>query len=152
MTYQTVGKAVLAAAAITAVASIALAHGPKHNPVRHEHFMKNGLPAAYAGKANPLQNNSENTRAGQALFAENCASCHGTAGKGGGEAGADLDPKPPELQSMIGMPMADDGYLMWAVAEGGEALSTDMPAFKDSLSEKELWQIVQYMQNGFAGK
>jgi len=135
-------------AVIGLVATLALAHGPKHNPVRHQFFMKNGIPDTYASAVNPMAANAG--QAGKALYDENCASCHGKAGNGHGEAGADLDPKPPELKSMIGMPMASDGYLLWALSDGGEALDTAMPAFKDALSETERWQIIAYMQSGFA--
>lgn len=34
---------------------------------------------------------------GQALYAENCAMCHGPAGKGDGWAGKDLRPRPSDL-------------------------------------------------------
>ena len=31
---------------------------------------------------------------------------------------------------MVDMPMISDGYLIWTLSEGGEALETAMPAFK----------------------
>jgi mono/diheme cytochrome c family protein len=47
------------------------------------------------------------------------------------------------------MPMAGDEYLLWTVSEGGKAFETAMPAFKDSLSEDQIWSIIAYMRAGF---
>lgn len=43
-----------------------------------------------------------------------------------------------------------DAYNFWSVSEGGEAMGTAMPAFKQTLSEKERWQILLYIANGFS--
>jgi mono/diheme cytochrome c family protein len=42
-----------------------------------------------------------------------------------------------------------DGYVMWAISEGGEPVGSAMPAFKDALSEHQRWQIILFMANGF---
>jgi mono/diheme cytochrome c family protein len=42
-----------------------------------------------------------------------------------------------------------DQYLMWAIADGGAPFATSMPAFKDGLSDRKIWQIVAYMRSGF---
>jgi mono/diheme cytochrome c family protein len=42
-----------------------------------------------------------------------------------------------------------DAYMFWAVSEGGEAMGSAMPPFKDALSEEELWQILLYVANDF---
>jgi len=44
------------------------------------------------------------------------------------------------------MPIATDGYLFWAIAEGGIPIGTGMPAFKDALSERETWQLILYLR------
>jgi mono/diheme cytochrome c family protein len=38
--------------------------------------------------------------AGKRTFVKHCASCHGTAGKGGGPAAAALNPQPPDLTTL----------------------------------------------------
>ncbi len=43
-----------------------------------------------------------------------------------------------------------DAYTFWSVSEGGEPMGGSMPAFKDMLSEKECWQIILYIANGFS--
>lgn len=42
-----------------------------------------------------------------------------------------------------------DAYMFWAVSEGGEPMGSAMPAFKDTLSEDERWEILLYVANGF---
>jgi len=139
------------------------AHGPRHNPVRHQFVMQNGLPDAYLDARNPLGKTRDNLTGGAELFAEHCVLCHGRAGQGNGEGAADLDPPPPNLAGLYGGPMERmaggrkmmggrnmDAFTFWAVSEGGEALGTGMPAYKDVLSEDERWQILLYMANGFS--
>lgn len=117
--------------------------------VRHMYYMHNGIPAKYRGKVNPLPTSPENVREGAKLYADNCASCHGARGFGDGEAGKDLNPPPANLAYMIRMPMLNDEYLFWTTSEGGEPLGSEMPAFKDVLSEEETWKIVAAMRAGF---
>jgi mono/diheme cytochrome c family protein len=47
------------------------------------------------------------------------------------------------------MPDAVDEYLLWAISEGGKSFGTNMPAFKDALTEEQIWQIITYMRAGF---
>lgn len=66
-------------------------------------------PAAPAAEASPAAGGDTQTAAapaggaggdvqrGQQLFAQNCATCHGTTGKGDGPAAAALNPKPQDL-------------------------------------------------------
>jgi len=138
------------------------AHGPRHNPVRHQYVMQNGLPDVYRDVRNLLGKTRDNLMAGAALYDGHCALCHGRVGQGNGEGSADLDPPPPSLAGLYGGPMGRmaggggmmagrnmDAFTFWAVSEGGEALGTGMPAYKDVLSEDERWQILLYMANGF---
>ena len=143
------GAVILLAALGTATA--VMAHGMKHNPLRHRYLRMNGIPAPYDGQHNPLKDSGAVRAAGKVLFAENCASCHGRSGNGHGKAAAGLDPRPPELKSMMRLPVTSDAYLMWTISEGGEMIGSAMPAFKDVLTETERWQVIRYMRSGFAG-
>lgn len=116
--------------------------------VRHRAFMTNGLPPAYAGLTNPLPATPATMATGRALYDDNCALCHGPAGRGDGEGGKDLKPPPGDLMALTGMPIASDGYLFWTVSEGGEALGTAMPAFKDALSADDRWAIIAALRAG----
>ncbi|HSE06158.1 MAG TPA: cytochrome c [Methylomirabilota bacterium] len=116
---------------------------------RHESFLRDGVPAAYRGARNPLSGTPETLRQGAALYAERCARCHDPAGTGHGEAGLALYPSPALLAQLLRMPQAADEYLLWAVSEGGDPFGTAMPAFKDALTEEQIWQIITYMRAGF---
>ena len=116
---------------------------------RHETFMRDGVPAAYRGARNPMTRTPDTLRAGGALYAENCASCHDASGMGHGDAGLALYPSPALLAHLLRMPQAVDEYLLWAVSDGGEPFGTAMPAFKDALAQEQIWQIITYMRAGF---
>lgn len=129
-----------------------MGHGAGHhgNPVRHRIIRHgNGVPDPYAEKRNPLKATKANVDAGAKLYVEHCASCHGTNGEGDGSGGKDLNPKPANLAFIMDRWIATDDFLMWSIAEGGEKLKTDMPAFKDVLTENERWQIIRYMTDAF---
>lgn len=117
--------------------------------VRHMYYMHNGVPSDYRGKVSPLASTPETVRDGTRLYAENCASCHGAQGFGDGEAGRDLNPPPANLAHMIRMPMLNDEYLLWTMSEGGEPVGSEMLAFKETLTEDEMWKIVAAMRAGF---
>jgi mono/diheme cytochrome c family protein len=87
-----------------------MAHGPAHNPSRHQYIMQHGMPEAYDGLLNPLRITTEHLTNGQKLYNENCAACHGSKGQGDGESAAELDPPPPPLTGMYERPMRGMGY------------------------------------------
>jgi len=149
MKHVNAAKGPLVAGALLAglVAVPAGSQGPYHNPVRRHYWMDNGVPAAYANAHNPLRPTADNLKAGKAVYAKHCQSCHGATGMGDGAAGKDLDPPPPALAGGR-MPMIDDGYRMWAVSEGGAALKTGMPAFKDTLTVTQRWQVLLHLERG----
>ncbi len=120
--------------------------GMRMSMVRHQYVHANGIDSLYKDLSNPLQLTSANIDAGKALFLQHCASCHGTEGKGDGEAGADLNPAPGNIARFAKMPMAKDDYLLWTVSEGGAVLNTEMPAFKQRLSSNEIWQLVTFLR------
>lgn len=168
-------------ALVLATATPILAHGPGHNPTRHDHIMRQGLPDAYRGRVNPLPMTRENLANGRKHYDENCTVCHGSAGGGDGESAPDLKPAPPSLTGMYDRPMKGmgragpgghlmhggihhhpgmshaeamggmnlDAYMFWSVSEGGEPMDSSMPAFADTLSEIERWQILLYIANDF---
>jgi|GEM_PF-474788 len=123
--------------------------GRGNSMVRHMLYMRNGLPSSFRGRFSTLASTPEAVRDGAALYAANCASCHGPRGFGDGEAGRGLNPPPANLAHMIRMPMLNDPYLLWTVADGGEPVGSDMPAFKGVLSEENIWKIVIAMRAGF---
>jgi mono/diheme cytochrome c family protein len=126
-----------------------MGQGQQHRMQRHWAFMHSGIPPIYRGQHNPLPQTPEVVQAGGKLYQEQCSSCHGRQGLGDGLIAKSLNPSPALLAYMIQMPMSVDSYLLWSISEGGEEFGTSMPAFKNSISNEEIWQIVTYMRAGF---
>ncbi|MGH7279611.1 MAG: c-type cytochrome, partial [Candidatus Rokuibacteriota bacterium] len=70
----------------------------------------------------------------------NCASCHGTSGKGDGPAAMALTPKPADWTSDRVQKMSD-GEIFWKITTG----RGPMPPWKH-LPEKERWELVNYIR------
>jgi mono/diheme cytochrome c family protein len=114
--------------------------------IRHRYVMMNGIDPRYASKVNPLPVTAENIKAGEKLYEQTCASCHGVTGLGNGPAGKNLIPPPTNIAALSKMMMATDGYLYWTIAEGGVPLGTAMPAFKGILNEYQIWEIIIFIR------
>ncbi|WP_126446352.1 c-type cytochrome [Sulfuricystis multivorans] len=124
-----------------------MGHGPMAvSMVRHRYVMMTGVDAAYAEARNPLAASEGNLKAGKALFDKNCATCHGTSGRGDGPAAQGLDPPPADLTVAMRMPIASDAYLAWTILEGGVPVHSAMPPFKTVLSQEDVWKLVLYLR------
>lgn len=117
----------------------------EHHEGDHEHAE---APAEFEGLTNPLAENSEAATAGQEIFAQSCAVCHGETGQGDGPAAKTLDPAPVNLADPAMMGSVDDGYLYWRISEGGqmEPFNSAMPAWADGLSDQQIWQVITYLR------
>lgn len=115
---------------------------------RHQAMMQ-GLPEPYAGMTNPLPRSPETISKGAGVYATYCASCHGRQGLGNGEAGRALSPRPTNLAALSQMPPGQwDAYLYWSTAEGGAPIGSGMPAYKDVLSDEQIWSVVSFIEAG----
>jgi mono/diheme cytochrome c family protein len=109
--------------------------------------MMGGVPAPYTNLTNPLPQTTATVERGAAVYAANCASCHGATGLGDGAAARALNPRPANLAWLSTMPMSRwDAFMYWSIAEGGVQFGTGMPAFKDRLSKDDLWAVVGFIQ------
>ena len=112
-------------------------------------FMSKGVPEEYLKATNDVGYTTKAIAAGGPLYAANCKKCHGETGLGNGELARDITPQPALLAYLMQQPIAVDQYLLWTISEGGKQFNTAMPAFKNLLSQKEMWQIVAYLRAGF---
>ena len=81
--------------------------------------------------------------AGERLYGQHCASCHGPRGMGDGPAGKGMEPAPPALGSaevMADVPPS----LMYRIVSVGIA-GTSMTGWSDVLTPDERWSIVSYV-------
>ncbi len=105
-------------------------------------------PDEFASMTNPMAGHDEAIAAGQALFTTNCVTCHGPEGKGDGEGGVNLDPKPANLADSAMMADMSDGYLFWRISKGGafEPFNSAMPSWEQTFTEEQRWQLVSYVR------
>ncbi len=81
---------------------------------------------------------------GKALFAANCATCHGAEGKGDGAAGKALDPPPRNLHVKEEFKYgAGDRGLYRTIFYGVDG--TGMAPMEGTLKPEEVWQVVQFV-------
>ena len=81
---------------------------------------------------------------GAALFAANCVTCHGAAGRGDGPAAAGLNPPPADLTAAHSRTHADVDYAYW-IANGIQGSA--MPAFGDRLAEADIADAIAYIRD-----
>jgi len=90
---------------------------------------------------NPIKQNRRSANKGEILFQKNCISCHGKNANGDGPMSKVLEPKPTNLRMMSGM--HSDGDFAYKIYNG----RGPMPAFKDKLTQKDIWYLVTYIQS-----
>lgn len=103
-------------------------------------------------KTPPIQPDEGNLVAGAQIYHDQCASCHGVHGKPSSFA-AHMYPDAPPLwelhhhgsESMMGVTDDPPGETYWKVANGIRL--TGMPAFKDVLTETQMWQVSVLLAN-----
>ncbi|MBI3813889.1 MAG: c-type cytochrome [Nitrospinae bacterium] len=94
--------------------------------------------------------------AGKKIYNKKCWWCHGEKGEGNGPAAGFLNPPPRDFtmgvykykNSPPGQ-VARDEDIFRMISEGmpGTMLGTGMPAWKDVLSEKDRWDLVEYIKS-----
>jgi len=103
-------------------------------------------PARAAKKKNPIAADETSLAKGKALYAKECLSCHGPAGKGDGSAVKDLEKKPGDLSNPK-LGEQTDGALFWKLTEGRKP----MPSVEKVFTEDEGWHVINYIRS-FAPK
>lgn len=98
-------------------------------------------PKLAQGVKNPVTANPAALAEGKALYATNCSPCHGDKGKGNGPAAQALNPKPADHTSAA-VQSETDGSLFWKLTEG----RSPMPSYKAVLSDKQRWELVDYIR------
>lgn len=92
---------------------------------------------------NPEPNNDETRDAGKKLYARHCASCHGPGGKGDGGM-ALAGGTPSDLTDETWDYGSTDGEIFVSIRDG---VSADMLAYKEKLTEKQIWQVVSFIRS-----
>jgi mono/diheme cytochrome c family protein len=91
---------------------------------------------------NPFPPTQETLAEGEQLFTDNCVLCHGEKGMGDGPGAKTIKVKPANFTDAKLMAMETDGSLFWKMSNG----RGPMPSWKDTLSDKERWELVGYIR------
>jgi mono/diheme cytochrome c family protein len=92
---------------------------------------------------NPEPQNAESVEAGKKLYQRHCAACHGPNGKGDGGM-ALSGGEPSDLTDDVWDHGSTDGEIFVVIRDG---VSADMLAYREKLTDKQIWQIVNYIRS-----
>ena len=113
---------------------------------RFSAFKEGNVPDEYLNAENTVGYTVRGIVEGGKLYAIHCRQCHGRLGLGNGDLSQALKPSPAMLAYLVGQSFAIDQYLLWSIAEGGKPFGTAMPAYKDQLSQEQIFAIVAYLR------
>ena len=91
---------------------------------------------------NPVPPSSDSVSEGLALYQTHCLLCHGETGLGDGPSASTMNPPPADL--VVHVPLHPDRALFEFVRDG--IPGTAMPALRATLSDEEIWHIINYIQ------
>jgi mono/diheme cytochrome c family protein len=91
---------------------------------------------------NPFPPTQETLADAEQLFTDNCVLCHGEKGMGDGPGAKTIKVKPANFTDAKMMAAETDGSLYWKMSNG----RGPMPSWKDTLSDKERWELVGYIR------
>ncbi len=110
------------------------------NAISHGVYDPANDPNADAALENPVPADKNSLARGSALFQKHCVECHGRTGVGDGPKSKDTSPAVPNLRSIKD---PSDTHLYRQIAFGRQ----DMPTWEKKLNEKNLWDLVNYVQS-----
>ena len=126
-------------------APVATASAPIPFEKQLAHMALNARIEKEAPKNSPVQAAEENYQAGAHIYRVNCAICHGLPGQTASATSKGMYPKPPKLFEGKGVTDDPAGETYWKVANGIRL--TGMPAYTNSLSQTEMWQVSLLLAN-----
>ena len=91
---------------------------------------------------NPVPSTPEALMEAEQNFTDNCVLCHGEKGLGDGPGAKTIKVKPANFTDPKLQASETDGTLFWKMTNG----RGPMPSWKDVLSEKERWELVDYIR------
>ncbi len=119
------------------------------NIARKQYVILHGVPRPYAAIRDAQPDTIAKLGRGRAIFDRNCAACHGWTGQGTGPDAFAQVPAPADLEWLAHTPKnRSEPYMYWTIAEGGRAFESGMPAWKRTLSKKDIWSVSAYVRAG----
>lgn len=99
------------------------------------------VPANFKSMKNPVAKSDASTKAGQALFAKTCSSCHGKAGLGDGVKARTLKEFPGDFSKADFQGQSDGDHFYKTKTGRG-----DMPKYDGKLADDDIWNIINYLK------
>jgi mono/diheme cytochrome c family protein len=107
---------------------------------------RGGDPEAAKVK-NPVAATQASVTAGSRAYARNCRQCHGVRARGDGPL-APNNPRPADLTDATWEFGASDGEIFALIWNGvPDDADTEMKGMKDTLAERDVWSIVNYLRS-----
>lgn len=94
------------------------------------------VPERDHGKSNPYHDQQDAVAAGQRIFHDHCAHCHGEDAMG--------TKKRPSLRSERVQQQATEGDLHWLLVNG--SMGSGMPSWS-KLGDPQIWQVITYVRS-----
>ncbi|NDD27800.1 MAG: hypothetical protein EB084_05970 [Proteobacteria bacterium] len=104
-----------------------------------------GVGAVSNAWGRPLPTDAAAIKRGGAIYAQNCATCHGLKGKGDGPVASSLTSRPTDFTSGVLRHGSNDEELVKSITLG--IPSTGMSGFKGRLSEAEITAVAAYVRS-----
>jgi mono/diheme cytochrome c family protein len=101
-----------------------------------------GVPLDVANVRDPVPPDQRSLASGKQIYAQYCETCHGETGRGDGPTGLRLVPRPADLQIHMAPGVHSDGELFYWISYGYP--NSAMPAWHNTLSEQERWDVINY--------
>lgn len=139
---------ILGALALLTMLALAALLVPQGNAAQGSAAEPWAAPPSDRDVKNPVPATPENVAAGKKLYEDNCAMCHGDKGAGDGITGENLVVKPADLTDAKLMKGETDGSLFWKITTG----RAPMQSWKDTLSDTQRWQLVDYIRTFIKGE
>ena len=96
----------------------------------------NKVPAREHERVNPYENQADAVAAGERIFKDHCAQCHGEDARG--------TKKRPSLRSERVQQQATEGDLHWLITNG--SMKYGMPTWA-KLGDAQIWQVITYVRS-----
>ena len=100
------------------------------------------VAVAFREVKNPTMDFDSSIIRGEGMFIKNCSKCHGLNGNGYGVVAHGFTTWPRQLWVWNNADTSADGYLFWILENG----KSDMPPWGLVLSEKERWDLINYIK------
>jgi mono/diheme cytochrome c family protein len=132
--------------ALLSLAFAVWALAQKDQPPAKDSAPEYKIPPEAAAKANPVKPTADSLAKGKKIYLIDCEMCHGKAGDGKGDLGADYKTM-PDFTNPETLKNRTDGELFYVTRNG----KGDMPPEDNRAKDDDIWNMVNYLK-AFAKK